>query len=168
MLHTQPLLHRSILAVLRQGRVVTQATHQKYGMSTKTDSTQPLLSNHLVELVTDKSLLKTECLVGGDWARAGDGATFEVDNPATGDVIARVARMGANETRAAIAKAAASFPQWAARTGKERAAVLHAWYDAIVDAADDITTIMTLESGKPKAEAKAEFAAGILLVLLSI
>lgn len=162
---TTSLIHRSI-GVLRQLQAfpltLVQPTHQHIArMSAQAQATEPLLSNHLVELVTDKSLLKTECLVGGDWASAGDGATFAVDNPATGDVIARVARMGANETRAAIAKASASFPQWAARTGKERAAVLHAWYDAIVAAADDITTIMTLESGKPKAEAKAEFAAGV-------
>ena len=131
-------------------------------MSAQAEAAHPPLSDHLLELVTDKALLKTDGFVGGDWATARDGATFDVHNPATGDVVARVAHMGAVETRAAIAKASASFPQWAARTGKERSAVLHAWYDAVVAAADDITTIMTLESGKPKAEAKAEFQAGLL------
>lgn len=92
---------------------------------------------------------------------AANGQTLPVHNPATGEVVARVPQMGGIETRAAIAKAAASFPSWAAKTGKERAEVLKRWYQLVLEASDDLANIMTMECGKPKAEAKAEFAAGV-------
>ena len=65
-----------------------------------------------------------------------------------------------NETRAAIAEAASVFEPWAARTGKARAAILRRWYEEVVAARDDITLLMTLECGKPLAEAKQEFDSG--------
>ena len=66
------------------------------------------------------SLLREQCCVNGTWISASSGATFEVRNPATQQVIARVPRMGAEETRAAIAAAAAALPIWSARTASSK------------------------------------------------
>ena len=68
-------------------------------------------------------------LIGGEWVEADNGATHGVINPATREMIGTVPVMGAAETRRAIAAAAAAQPAWAARTAKERAAILRRWYE---------------------------------------
>ncbi|CAL5223342.1 g5844 [Coccomyxa viridis] len=110
--------------------------------------------------VHDSDLVKTTGFVNGQWVAAEDGSTIEVNNPATDEVIANVACMKAADTKSAIAAAAAAFPSWRSKTAKERGAVLRRWYDLVVAAEDDICTIMTVESGKPFKESKAEFAGG--------
>ena len=99
-------------------------------------------------------LLRETAYVAGEWVTSD--ATIDVVNPATGDVVARVPSLGAAETRRAIDAAAEAMPAWAARTAKERAAVLRRWFDLIVANQDDLATIMTAEQGKPLAEAKGE------------
>ncbi len=101
----------------------------------------------------DPGLLRQQCFVGGEWL--GEPA-IDVTDPATGQVLARVPRFGAAETRAAIDKAAAAFPAWAAMTGKERSRILRAWFDLIIANREDIALIMTSEQGKPLAEALGE------------
>ena len=76
----------------------------------------------------DASLLKQQCLIDGVWCDADDGATIAVTNPATGDIIATVPRMGALETRRAIAASHAAFRLWRKQTVKARATVLRAWH----------------------------------------
>ncbi|MCW1930780.1 NAD-dependent succinate-semialdehyde dehydrogenase [Pararhodobacter zhoushanensis] len=115
-------------------------------------------------LLKDPSLLETRAFVAGAWIDADDGATFDVINPARGDVIARVADLGRAETARAIAAANSAMKDWAARTGKERAAVLRTWYDLMVANADDLGTILTAEMGKPLAEAKGEILYGASFV----
>lgn len=107
----------------------------------------------------DASLLKTNAFVGGEWVEAGK--SFEVLNPATGEPLAEVADCGTVETRTAIAQAAAAFDQWAGQTGKQRSAVLRRWYDEVLAAKEDIAQIMTMECGKPLAEARNEFDSGV-------
>ncbi|MCA2014347.1 NAD-dependent succinate-semialdehyde dehydrogenase [Cereibacter sphaeroides] len=114
----------------------------------------------LKRLLKDPSLFETRALVAGDWAEADDGATFEVTNPARGDVIAKVADLSRAEVARAIAAAETAMKDWAKRTGKERAAVLRKWYDLMVENADDLATILTAEMGKPLAEAKGEILYG--------
>ena len=97
--------------------------------------------------------------MGGQWIAAGDNA-IEVTNPATGDLIGRVPRLGAAETEAAIAAAEAAQLAWAARTAKERAAVLRRWYDLMIENADALARILTMEQGKPLAEARGEILYG--------
>ena len=104
----------------------------------------------------DQGLFHTKCYIDGDWADADSGETIEVTNPANGDVLGAVPRMGAAETRRAIEAADAAWPAWRARTGKERGTVLRAWYDLMLEHLDDLGMIMTLEQGKPLAEAKGE------------
>ncbi|MBV0913066.1 NAD-dependent succinate-semialdehyde dehydrogenase [Anianabacter salinae] len=114
----------------------------------------------LAGLLKDPSLLVTQGYLAGDWADADDGATFDVTNPARGDVIAKVADYGRAETARAIDAAYDAQKIWAAKTGKERANILRKWFDLMVENADDLGTILTAEQGKPHAEAKGEILYG--------
>ncbi|HTT01225.1 MAG TPA: NADP-dependent succinate-semialdehyde dehydrogenase [Steroidobacteraceae bacterium] len=109
-----------------------------------------------VPQLREASLLRTRCYVGGEWIDAEGGATLDVENPATRQKIGTVPRATAVETRRAIDAAAAAFPDWAARTAKERAAVLRRWHDLMLAHQEDLATLMTAEQGKPLAEAKSE------------
>ncbi|CAB3641319.1 Glutarate-semialdehyde dehydrogenase [Paraburkholderia sediminicola] len=112
----------------------------------------------------DPSLLKTKAYISGEWQSAEDTTTFEVKNPATGETIATVPRMGTSETRRAIDTANAAWPAWRATTAKQRATILRKWHDLMLENADDLATILTSEQGKPLAEAKGEilYAASFL------
>jgi succinate-semialdehyde dehydrogenase/glutarate-semialdehyde dehydrogenase len=106
----------------------------------------------------DPSLLRQQAYIDGAWVDADSGATISVDNPATGDVLGTVPKMGAAETRRAVAAANAALPAWRAKTGKERAAILRRWFELMMANADDLAAIMTAEQGKPLAESKGEIA----------
>ncbi|OYX43607.1 MAG: succinate-semialdehyde dehydrogenase (NADP(+)) [Rhodobacterales bacterium 32-67-9] len=112
----------------------------------------------------DPSLLVTQAYVAGQWVDADDGATFPVTNPARGDVICTVPDLSRTEVARAIAAADTARHEWAARTGKERAAVLRKWYDLMVANADDLGAILTAEMGKPLAEATGEILYGAAFV----
>ncbi|MEF2071238.1 NADP-dependent succinate-semialdehyde dehydrogenase [Consotaella aegiceratis] len=107
----------------------------------------------------DPSLFRQAALVAGEWIEA-DGDGVAVDNPATGETIGRVPRLGAEETRRAIEAARLAQPEWAARTAKERAGVLKRWYELLMENQEDLSLLLTLEQGKPLAEAKGEIAYG--------
>ena len=111
-------------------------------------------------MLKDPSLLETRGYVAGAWVDADDGATFDVINPARGDVIAQVADFTRAETARAIAAAEMARHDWAARTAKERANILRRWYELTMQNADDLAVILTAEMGKPLAEAKGEIAYG--------
>ena len=106
----------------------------------------------------DKSLLRTQAYINGEWVDADDGATFPVTNPATHEVIAHVASVGAAETRQAIESSDAAQKIWAARTAMERSAVLKKWNDLILENVEDLAIIMTIEQGKILAESRGEVA----------
>lgn len=108
--------------------------------------------------LSDPGLVRDRCYLGGEWVAADSGETIPVTDPATGEVLARVPRMGAPETRRAIDAARAAWPGWRARTAKERSAVLRRWSDLLLGNQDDLGALMTLEQGKPLAEAKGEVA----------
>ncbi|AQS46865.1 succinate-semialdehyde dehydrogenase (NADP(+)) [Thioclava nitratireducens] len=114
----------------------------------------------LKSILKDPSLLVTKALVAGEWVDADDGTTFEVTNPARGDVICTVPDLGRAETARAIAAADEAMKDWAARTGKERAQIMRKWYDLMMENQDDLGAILTAEMGKPLAEAKGEIAYG--------
>ncbi|MCE6951188.1 NAD-dependent succinate-semialdehyde dehydrogenase [Cereibacter sphaeroides] len=114
----------------------------------------------LRSLLKDPSLLETRSFVAGEWVQADDGATFEVTNPARGDVICTVPDLGRAEVARAIAAAAEAMKDWAARTAKERAQVMRRWFDLMMANQDDLAAILTAEMGKPLAEAKGEIAYG--------
>ena len=106
--------------------------------------------------LTDPNLLKTKCLINGEWLAADDGSTIEVVNPATGVVIATVPRMGAAETARAVLSAQAAFLLWRKKTAKERSVVLRNWYELILANVEDLALILTSEQGKSLNEARGE------------
>jgi succinate-semialdehyde dehydrogenase/glutarate-semialdehyde dehydrogenase len=108
--------------------------------------------------LNDPSLLRQQAYLNGQWCNADEGGTISVTNPATGEVIASVPKMGAAETRRAIEAADAAWPAWRKKTGKERSAILRKWNDLMLANVDDLGLIMTAEQGKPLAEAKGEVA----------
>jgi succinate-semialdehyde dehydrogenase/glutarate-semialdehyde dehydrogenase len=117
-----------------------------------------LQENKSIPKLKDPSLLRNQAYINGKWVSAE--STFEVVNPANGAAIGSVPNMGATEVQAAIDAASAAFPAWAAKTGKERAAILRKWYELMMANADDLATLMTAEQGKPLAEAKGEVTYG--------
>ena len=108
--------------------------------------------------LNDQTLLETRAYVNGQWIEKP--TTFPVLNPANGETIAHVTDMDVTDTSAAIDAAYAAKAEWAAWTGKERAAVLRKWFDLIVSNADDLATILTAEMGKPWPEARGEILYG--------
>ena len=111
--------------------------------------------------LANPKLLIEAGLIAGDWISAdGVARSFDVRDPATGAVLATLPDFGKEETSAAIEAAFAAQKDWAARTGKERAAVLRKWFDLMVANADDLGMILTAEMGKPLAEAKGEILYG--------
>lgn len=121
-------------------------------------------STDLRALLSRPDLLCTKAYVGGIWADAKDGKTFDVVNPARGDVIATVADLSRAEIAAAIDVAAAAQKDWAKRTGKDRAQVLRRWFDLMMANQEDLAIILTAEQGKPLAEARGEVAYGASFV----
>ncbi|WP_227816295.1 NAD-dependent succinate-semialdehyde dehydrogenase [Nitrogeniibacter aestuarii] len=104
----------------------------------------------------DSSLLRQQCLIGGQWMSAPE--QIDVINPATGERIASVPRLGPEAASAAVAAASEAWPAWRAETAKARAAVLRQWFELIMANQDDLARIMTAEQGKPLAEARGEIA----------
>jgi len=113
----------------------------------------------LKSLLKDPTLLETRAYVNGAWID-GDNGTFDVTNPARGDVIAQVADLSRDQVAHAIAAAETAQKEWAKWTGKERAAVMRRWFDLMMANQDDLGTILTAEQGKPLAEAKGEIGYG--------
>jgi succinate-semialdehyde dehydrogenase/glutarate-semialdehyde dehydrogenase len=119
------------------------------------------LTDALTKHLEVKDLIPAAALVDGQWLeRADSGKTFEVHNPATGELLATLPDMGVAETRRAIAAAGAAQAAWASKTGKARAAVLRKMFDLMTTHQDDLAAIMTAEQGKPLAEARGEIAYG--------
>ena len=123
--------------------------------------------------VRDAGLIRTRCLIGGEWCGAFDDdaagkdsntKTIGVTNPATGELLVTVPRLGAAETHAAIAAASAAFPGWARQPAAARSTLLRRWHDLIVHHGDDLARIMVAEQGKPLAEAAGEVAYAVSFV----
>ena len=110
--------------------------------------------------LTDARLFREACYVDGAWIHAGSGRTFDVDNPATREVIGKVPSLSGAETRRAIEAANAAFPAWSKKTAKERAAILRRWFDLVIENQEDLARLMTIEQGKPLAESRGEVAYG--------
>ena len=111
--------------------------------------------------VTQKSLIAsvpTRLFIGGQWREAEDGARFDVHDPATGGVLTRVADASVADGRAALDAAVAAQADWARSAPRDRAELLRAAYELVVARTDELATLMTLEMGKPIAEARGEVA----------
>ena len=110
--------------------------------------------------LSDPRLFREQCYIDGSWADADNGAVIEVTNPATGDVLGTIPKMGTAETRRAIEAAERAWPAWRDMLAKERANVLRKWFNLIIENQEDLARLMTLEQGKPLAEAKGEVVYG--------
>src|ERR1700716_4097585 len=106
----------------------------------------------------DARLFREACYVDGAWVQAKSNAMINVDNPATGEIIGRVPKLGGAETKQAIEAANRAFLAWSKKTAKERASILRRWFDLMMANQDDLARLMTLEQGKPLVESKGEVA----------
>ncbi|ROQ24879.1 NAD-dependent succinate-semialdehyde dehydrogenase [Gallaecimonas pentaromativorans] len=104
----------------------------------------------------DPTLLKSLCLINGQWVAAADGQTLSVINPADGSEVAKVPNLAPSAIPAVIDAAAKAQKAWAAQSAKSRSAILRRWFELMLEHQDDLALIMTLEQGKPLAEAKGE------------
>ncbi len=114
--------------------------------------------------LADPRLFRQACYIDGSWVEPSSRGAIDVDNPATGETIGVVPKLGRDETRRAVDAAARAFPAWRRKTAKERAAVLRRWFDLMMANQDDLARLMTLEQGKPLSESKGEvgYAAAFL------
>lgn len=108
----------------------------------------------------NKSLFKQQCFIDGQWLNADNGQVIQVVNPATDEIIGTVPKMGGNETKRAINAAQTAQIAWRKKTAKERSVILRRWYELMEENKDDLALILTLEQGKPLAEAKGEIQYG--------
>jgi succinate-semialdehyde dehydrogenase/glutarate-semialdehyde dehydrogenase len=104
------------------------------------------------------ALVEHQAFVAGAWVDADEGDTFEVVNPATGEAIASVPRVGAAETRRAIEAAQEALPGWRATLARERARILRRWADSMLEHQEELSALLTSEQGKPIAESRVEIA----------
>ncbi|EAT13908.1 NAD-dependent succinate-semialdehyde dehydrogenase [Bermanella marisrubri] len=105
-------------------------------------------------------LLKTQSYVNGQWKDAQSGQEYQVVNPATGELIAKVADCAAADAEVAVELAHEAFLSWRKTTAKERSQIMRKWFDLIMTNQDELAEIMTMECGKPLAESKGEVAYG--------
>ena len=106
--------------------------------------------------LNDIDIFKQACLVNGEWVTTSD--SLEVDNPATGEVIATIPQLDADAVNQAVTAANDAFKLWRKKTPAERGELVYKWYELMVAHTDELATIMTTEQGKPLAEAKGEIA----------
>jgi succinate-semialdehyde dehydrogenase/glutarate-semialdehyde dehydrogenase len=110
--------------------------------------------------ISDQSLVRTQAYIDGAWVDSDSGETYEVQNPANGKVIAKVAKCGAAETRRAIEAAGRAMDAWRSKSAKQRAAIMRKWFTLMMESQEDLAHIMTAEQGKPLAESRGEIAYG--------
>jgi succinate-semialdehyde dehydrogenase/glutarate-semialdehyde dehydrogenase len=108
--------------------------------------------------LTDAKLFRQQCYIDGAWVDADGGGTIAVENPANGERLGTVPKMGADETRRAIEAADRAWPSWRAKTAKERAVILRKWFELMMANQEDLAQLMTAEQGKPLTESRGEIA----------
>lgn len=108
--------------------------------------------------LNDPTLFRQQAMINGRWRDASGKETLAVTNPANGQPLGNVPKMGAGETREAIDAAARALPAWRALTAIERSSILRRWFELMMEHQDDLARLMTLEQGKPLAEAKGEIS----------
>ena len=107
-----------------------------------------------------RDLIRADNFINGEWVPAASGKRFAVSDPATGEVITEVADSGPADARAATDAASRAFPAWRDTLPKDRAAVLHRWHALIVEHADTLGRLISLEQGKPFLEGRGEVMYG--------
>ena len=113
-------------------------------------------------LLKDPSLFKEQAFINGKWIDSKE--SFAVTNPATDELIASVSNLGSKDAELAIKTAEQALPAWRNKIGKERAQIMRKWFELIIENTKDLATLMTLEQGKPLAEASGEVVYGASFV----
>ncbi len=108
----------------------------------------------------DSTLFRQQCYVGGVWIDGDDKRFLVIANPATGERLGQVPVLGREETHRAITGADVALPGWRALTAQARAVILGRWFKLLMENQEDLAMLMTLEQGKPLAEARGEIAYG--------
>ncbi len=106
----------------------------------------------------DTTLFQQRCYIAGAWSDADNGAVSAIANPATGELLGNVPQLGAAETRRAIGAAHAAWPGWRQATAQTRATILRRWFSLMLEHQEDLAMLLTLEQGKPLAEARGEIS----------
>jgi succinate-semialdehyde dehydrogenase/glutarate-semialdehyde dehydrogenase len=114
--------------------------------------------------VSDRRFFRQQAFIDGAWVAADSGATFAVEDPATGAVLGSVPDMGAAEARRAIAAAERALPVWRSKTAKERAQIMRRWFDLVMAEQETLARVITAEQGKPLAEARGEISYGAAFI----
>jgi len=107
-------------------------------------------------VLKDSNLFRQLCFINGTWTGADSGETIDVTNPATGERLGTIPKMGGAETRRAIEAANAAYPKWRAKTAQERSVILRRWSELLLEHQEDLAVLMTAEQGKPLAESRGE------------
>src|SRR5690554_561184 len=107
-------------------------------------------------LLSDPTLLRQQAFIAGQWCAADSKQTLSVHNPANAELLGSVPKMGAAESARAIAAAQAALPEWREKTAAQRGQILRRWFELMLENQDDLALLMTLEQGKPLAEARGE------------
>lgn len=108
--------------------------------------------------LNDSNLFRQQALINGEWLDANNGEVIDVTNPANGDKLGSVPKMGADETRAAIDAASRALPAWRALTAKERANILRNWFNLMMEHQDDLARLMTSNRANHWLKRKAKSA----------
>ncbi|NML47105.1 NAD-dependent succinate-semialdehyde dehydrogenase [Ramlibacter sp. G-1-2-2] len=118
----------------------------------------------MLKQLKDPTLLRPAAFVGGEWIHATSHGTYALRNPADDSVLAELPRLREAETAHAVEVAHQAFLGWRKTTARYRSEILRRWYEMMVQHKDDLATLITLEEGKPLAEAKGEidYAASFL------
>lgn len=117
-----------------------------------------------LQRLEDLSLFKTQAYIDGKWVNSLSGATFDVYDPSTGSLLGSMPEMAAEDAVSAITAASKAFSTFKTITARKRGQLLRRWYDLIVEHKNDLATLITLENGKPLAEAldETQYAADFL------
>ncbi|UVE19171.1 NAD-dependent succinate-semialdehyde dehydrogenase [Pseudomonas sp. LS44] len=116
------------------------------------------------ELLKDKMLWRQAAFINGQWVEQTAHGKYALRNPATGEMLVELPVCREAETEFAIESAHEAFKRWSKVTAKQRAEVVNRWYQLVVEHKEDLATLITLEEGKPLAEARGEidYAASFL------
>ena len=117
-----------------------------------------MTSGSIFSMLADPTLLHVDSYINGCWTQSESGQTFCVADPGNGKLLCDVADCGAGDAFTAINAAEAALPKWREKTAKERSEVLLQFYDEVMANQEDLAKILTLEMGKPLAEARGEIA----------
>lgn len=109
-------------------------------------------------LLSDPTLLRQQACIGGHWCAADSAQSITVHNPANGELLGSVPKMGTTETQRAITATHAALPAWRSQTAAQRGKILRRWFELMLENQEDLALLMTLEQGKPLTEARGEIA----------